>query len=80
MLIVMYLISVHPSFAKLCINCFVVINLYVYVFFLGFCSCVFSVFVPSVFGFVSYYLLLLLLLMLYNATYNYNYTCVGGYR
>ena len=25
-------------------------------------------------------LLLLLLLMLYNATYNYNYTCVGGYR
>ena len=26
------------------------------------------------------FLLLLLLLMLYNATYNYNCTCVGGYR
>ena len=49
----MYLISAHLSFAKLSINCFFVINLYVYVFFLGFCSCVFSVFVPSVFGFVS---------------------------
>ena len=43
---VMYLISAHLSFAKLCINCFVVFNLYVYVFFLGFCSCVFSVFAP----------------------------------
>ena len=47
---VMYLIS---SFAKLCINCFVVINLYVYVFFLVFCSCVFLCIVPSFFSFVS---------------------------
>ena len=46
---VMYLILAHLSFAKLYIICFVVINLYVYVFFLVFCSCVFSMYLSPPF-------------------------------